>query len=100
MDSDSGSSSSSEPDNEPSAGLVDEWSTIISSETRAVPSGPRFNSDDSKDNPHSSTPERKPPKLVTMTARAYQIEMLEESLKRNIIVAVGLLHRQHCDLGR
>ncbi|KXX79980.1 Dicer-like protein 2 [Madurella mycetomatis] len=88
MDSDYGSSSSSEPDNEPSAGLVDEWNTIISSETRAVPSGPRFNSDDSKDSPRSSTPEQKPPKLVTMTARAYQIEMLEESLKQNIIVAM------------
>lgn len=36
----------------------------------------------------SSSPDQEPPKTVTMTPRAYQLEMLEESLKQNIIVAV------------
>ncbi|GAB1312939.1 Dicer-like protein 2 [Madurella fahalii] len=88
MDSDYGSSSSSEPDNEPLVGLVDEWGAIISSETRTAPSKSRPKPNDPKDSPRSSTLEQKPPELVIMTARAYQIEMLEESLKQNIIVAM------------
>ncbi|KAL2149655.1 hypothetical protein VTH82DRAFT_8307 [Thermothelomyces myriococcoides] len=36
----------------------------------------------------SSSPDQEPPKTVTMTPRAYQLEMLEESLKQNIIVAM------------
>lgn len=36
----------------------------------------------------NSTPVEEPQRPIVMTARAYQIEMLEESLKQNIIVAV------------
>ena len=42
-------------------------------------------------NTSASKPAEEPPKLTTMTARAYQQEMYEESLKRNIIVAVCLV---------
>jgi hypothetical protein len=34
--------------------------------------------------------------IATVYARAYQMEMLEESLKRNVIVAVCSLFGQHC----
>ncbi|KAK4152741.1 hypothetical protein C8A00DRAFT_15990 [Chaetomidium leptoderma] len=64
-------SSSSEPDGGPFSRLVDE------SDTTAV-----------SDSPRSSTPDQELPTPVTMTARAYQVEMLEESLKQNIIVAM------------
>jgi hypothetical protein len=37
------------------------------------------------------TPVEEPQRAIVMTARAYQIEMLEESLKRNIIVAVCIV---------
>ena len=36
----------------------------------------------------ASTPVDEPERPMVMTARAYQLEMLEESLKQNIIVAV------------
>lgn len=85
MASDHGSSSSSELDDEPPHQLVDESDTIPSSDSR-------FASDDAgsdlRDSPRSSSPDQEPPTAVTMTARAYQLEMLEESLKQNIIVAV------------
>jgi hypothetical protein len=96
MARDYGSSSSSELEDEPpGTGLLpsglnthealDESDTILSSgsdqglsdvESGTVPS------------PHSTTPEQETPARVAMTARAYQLEMLEESLKQNIIVAV------------
>lgn len=44
-----------------------------------------------KEGPGHSTPSEQVPQPSTMTlpsARAYQLEMLEESLKRNVIVAV------------
>ena len=43
-----------------------------------------------RDSPRSSSPDpdQDTPAAVTMTARAYQREMLEESLKQNIIVTV------------
>ncbi|KAL2179836.1 uncharacterized protein P884DRAFT_297448 [Thermothelomyces heterothallicus CBS 202.75] len=43
---------------------------------------------DSVHSSRSSTPDQEPPRTVTMTARAYQLEMLEESLKKNVIVAM------------
>lgn len=80
MASDCGSSGSSELDDEPSRGRVDEWDSIIALDAKNVAGDPESISQDS--------PEEETPRLVTVTARAYQIEMLEESLKRNIIVAV------------
>jgi hypothetical protein len=53
---------------------------------------------DSKDSPHIRSPDLEPPAIVTMTARAYQLEMLEESLQQNIIVAVCLLWRPTLDI--
>lgn len=41
--------------------------------------------------PRDRTPVEEPQRAVVMTARAYQIEMLEESLKQNIIVAVRVV---------
>ena len=38
----------------------------------------------------SSSEEPRPPTPVAMAARGYQLEMLEESLKENIIVAVRI----------
>ncbi|KAH6848305.1 hypothetical protein B0I37DRAFT_398087 [Chaetomium sp. MPI-CAGE-AT-0009] len=85
MASDHGSSSSSEPDDEPFYKPVDESDTVLSSDgsnvSVDVPSKPR-------DSPRNSTLDDEPPVAVTMTARAYQLEMLEESLKQNIIVAM------------
>lgn len=81
---DSGSSSSSEPDDE-SLGAVDESETVLSSTSGDVSDHVDL---DSRDSPRSSSPDLEPPAIVTMTARAYQLEMLEESLKQNIIVAV------------
>jgi hypothetical protein len=75
MASDSGSASSSEPDDEPYSPHAHESDTIPSS-----------NSDDGVS--RDTSPDQEPPRIVTMTARAYQLEMLEESLKQNIIVAV------------
>jgi hypothetical protein len=80
MSSDCGSSGSSELDDEPSRGRFDEWDSIIALDDKSVAGDAESISQDS--------PEEEPPRLVTMTARAYQLEMLEESLKRNIIVAV------------
>ena len=86
MDSDYGSLSSSEPDEEPFYKPADGSDTAASADGSSV-------SDDvqpePRDSPRSSTPDdEEPPVVVTMTARAYQLEMLEESLKQNIIVAV------------
>ena len=86
MDSDSRSSSSSEPDDEPLYKAVDGPGTASSADGSNV-------SDDvyaePRGSPRSSTlDDEEPPVAVTMTARAYQLEMLEESLKQNIIVAV------------
>ena len=86
MDSDYGSSSSSEPDDELLYKPVNESDTALSAGDSNV-------SDDvhsePRESPRSSTPDDdEPPVVVTMTARAYQLEMLEESLKQNIIVAV------------
>lgn len=88
MASDYGSSSSSELDEEPSNRLADESDTTVLS-----PSGDDILDDEdpaSRDSLRGNTPDEEPPAAVTMTARAYQLEMLEESLKQNIIVAVCL----------
>ncbi|KAK4179963.1 putative dicer-like protein [Triangularia setosa] len=55
-----------------------------------VPLGNTFQeSEDTKDTSGSQTPsEVKTPPEVVMTARAYQVEMFQESLQRNIIVAM------------
>jgi hypothetical protein len=86
MESDHGSSSSSEPDDEPCYKPVDE------SDTALLPDGSNVSDDvypEPRESPRSSTlDDEEPPVVVTMTARAYQLEMLEESLKQNIIVAV------------
>lgn len=42
-------------------------------------------------NSRNSTPVEEPQRPIVMTARAYQIEMLEESLKQNVIVAVRVV---------
>ena len=84
MASDHGSSSSSEPDDEPFGQHVDESDTAASSRSDNILDDADAESRDSS----SSTPDEEPPAAVTMTARAYQLEMLEESLKQNIIVAV------------
>jgi hypothetical protein len=94
MASDYGSSSSSdELDDELFHRYVDE-SYVDESDT---PSFSSSSGDDvladadsaPRDSPRSSTPDQEVPTPVAMTARAYQLEMLEESLKGNIIVAVG-----------
>jgi hypothetical protein len=82
MASDTDTWSSSEHDDKASSGPLDEWASVISPEIDHV--SPSI----SDDSPRSTTPEQESPTVVTMTARAYQLEMLEESLKRNIIVAV------------
>jgi hypothetical protein len=84
MGPDSGSSSSSEPEDEPLK-PVDEGDTVLSSNSGHVSDDV---DSDSRDSPDSSSPDLEPPAIVTMTARAYQLEMLEESLQQNIIVAV------------
>lgn len=98
------SSSSSERDDEPSVGPADGWGSLVSSKTEPVPLGSELRPDEAKDSPRSSTPEQEPPALVIMTARAYQLEMLEESLKQNTIVAVCSVPNTtatwHADLGR
>jgi hypothetical protein len=85
MASDYGPSSSSESEDEAVGGIVDESDTLPTSNSDQVSDDV---DSDSRDSPRSSTPEEEPPTPVTMTARAYQLEMLEESLKQNIIVAV------------
>jgi hypothetical protein len=89
MSSDYGSSSSSELDDEPSHPLVNESDTVSSSNSQDASDDARS---DPRDSPRSSSPDQEPPTVVTMTARAYQLEMLEESLKQNIIVAVCRAH--------
>jgi hypothetical protein len=84
MGPDSGSSSSSEPDDE-SLKPIDESDTVLSSNSGDVSDDV---DSDSKDSPCTSSSDRETPAIVTMTARAYQLEMLEESLQQNIIVAV------------
>ena len=81
MASDNGSSSSSEPDDEPFCRASDETNTIPSSSSDN-------GSGDASSQSRDTSPDQEPPTAVTMTARAYQLEMLEESLKQNIIVAV------------
>lgn len=77
MASDCGSSSSSELDDEPSLAPVDAGGSILSRDAESnVPADPESTSEDELPSP------------VAMTARAYQLEMLEESQKQNIIVAV------------
>jgi hypothetical protein len=83
MASDYGSSSS-ELDDEPFGQRADESDTAASSSSDNILDDADAESRDSS----SSTPNEEPPTAVTMTARAYQLEMLEESLKQNIIVAV------------
>jgi hypothetical protein len=85
MASDYGTSSPSEPDDEAVCGIVDESDTLPTSNSDQVSDDV---DSDPRDSPRSSTPEEESPTPVTMTARAYQLEMLEESLKQNIIVAV------------
>ncbi len=81
MASDNGSSSSSEPEDEPATQAAHESDTTPSS-----------NSDnglgDANPESRDTSPDEEPPAAVTMTARAYQLEMLEKSLEKNIIVAV------------
>ena len=81
MASDSGSSSSSEPSDEPFCRASDEFNTTSSSSSDN-------GSGDANSQSRDTSPDQEPPTAVTMTARAYQLEMLEESLKKNIIVAV------------
>ena len=83
MVSDNGSTSSSEQD------LEDEWFSIASS----VADKAEDTESGTQDSLRSSTPDQELPSPVTMTARAYQLEMLEESLKQNIIVAVCLISK-------
>lgn len=85
MDSDSGTSSSAELDDEPLQQLANESDTIYSFNIHDVSDDV---GSDARESPRSSSPEQETPTAVTMTARAYQVEMLEESLKQNIIVAV------------
>ncbi|KAK3293477.1 uncharacterized protein B0H64DRAFT_444730 [Chaetomium fimeti] len=85
MASDHGSSSSSEPDDEPFHKPINESDTVLSSDGSNVSDDVRS---EPRDSPRSTTPDDEPPVVVTMTARAYQLEMLEESLKQNIIVAM------------
>ncbi|KAL2136672.1 hypothetical protein VTI74DRAFT_2404 [Chaetomium olivicolor] len=77
MASDHGSSSSSELDEELSPRPTDELDAILSS-----------SDDTSQGDGGSDSAEDERPTPVTMTARAYQLEMLEESLKQNIIVVM------------
>ncbi|KAK4098271.1 P-loop containing nucleoside triphosphate hydrolase protein [Parathielavia hyrcaniae] len=85
MASDHGTSSFSETDDEAVNGITDESDTIPTSNSDLA-------SDDvdaeTRDSPRSSSPDQEPTPTVTMTARAYQLEMFEESLKQNIIVAM------------
>lgn len=81
MTVDYGSSSSSELDDEASGRGVDERDAVLSFVVGKV-------SGDNGDDPGNGTTEEEPPGPVAMAARAYQLEMLEESLKQNIIVAV------------
>src|SRR5689334_10536920 len=81
MTSDSGGSSSSEPDDEPFCQVSDESNTTSSSSSD---NGLGDAGSQSRD----TSPDQETPTAATMTARAYQLEMLEESLKQNIIVAV------------
>jgi hypothetical protein len=79
----SASSSASEPDEEPVVVLPDGYGD-----------GDSDNSSDDTDVEPVLTPssdevsEDEKPDVVKVAARAYQLEMLEESLKQNIIVAV------------
>lgn len=91
MASDSGCSSSSEPDDEPLYRVFDEAKVSSSSSSDN-------GSSDADSQSRDTSPDQEPPTAVTMTARAYQLEMLEESLKQNIIVAVcwpSVLHSAH-----
>jgi hypothetical protein len=90
MGPDSGSSSSSGPDDE-SLKPVDESDTVLTSNSGDA-------SDDVDSDSKDSSPDLEPPAIVTMTARAYQLEMLEESLQQNIIVAVCFPWRPTSDI--
>ncbi|KAJ4307182.1 Dicer-like protein 2 [Collariella sp. IMI 366227] len=78
MASEHGGSSSSEQDDELSARPLEELDSILSSSDGST-----------QDDSNSGSTEEELPTPVTMTARAYQLEMLEESLKQNIIVAIA-----------
>lgn len=93
MASEHGSSSSSELDeDEILVKYADEIETILSSNSSDVPDD---TDPDLGDSTRSSTSQEEPRATVTMTARAYQLEMLEESLKKNVIVAVCQTPRRY-----
>ncbi|KAK4122945.1 P-loop containing nucleoside triphosphate hydrolase protein [Parathielavia appendiculata] len=85
MASDHGTSSSSGTEDEAVYGIVDESNTLPTSNSDLAF---EYVDTETRDSRRSSTPDQELAPTVTMTARAYQLEMLEESLKQNIIVAM------------